>query len=198
MRVALYARVSTCDQTVDPQLDALHAYAVARNLEVAGEFVDHGISGSKDRRPALDRLMAEAKVRAFDGVAVVKLDRMARSTRHLTQIAAELEALGVDLIVTDQGIDTSTPAGRLLFNMLGAIGEFELDLIRERTRAGLRAARKRGRRLGRPKVHVPVEQALRRLQAGESYGAIAQDLGCSKATLHRRLKNVAGHAPLNP
>ena len=110
MRVALYARVSTCDQTVDPQLDALQAYALARRLDVVGEFVDHGISGSKDRRSALDRLMTQAKRRAFDAVAVVKLDRMARSTRHLTQIAAELEALGIDLIVTDQGIDTSTPA----------------------------------------------------------------------------------------
>ncbi len=91
-------------------------------------------------------MMAKAKRRAFDAVAVVRLDRLARSTRHLTQLAAELEALGVDLIVVDQGIDTSTPAGRLLFNVLAAIGEFELDLIRERTKAGLAAARRRGKR----------------------------------------------------
>ena len=150
MRLATYSRVSTSDQTVAPQQDALQSYAAARGLEIVQEFVDHGISGSKDRRPALDEMMVQAKRREFDAVAVVKLDRLARSTRHLTQLAAELEALGVDLIVVDQGIDTSTPAGRLLFNMLAAIGEFELDLIRERTRAGLRAARKRGKRLGRP------------------------------------------------
>ena len=151
MRLAIYARVSTNDQTVAPQLDALEAYATARGLDVVDVFTDEGVSGSKDRRPALDELMAKAKRRSFDAVAVVKLDRLARSTRHLTQLAAELEALSVDLIVVDHGIDTSTPAGRLLFNMLAAIGEFELDLIRERTRAGLRAARKRGKRLGRPR-----------------------------------------------
>ncbi len=194
MRVALYARVSTSEQTTAPQLDALEAYATARSLDVVEVYTDEGVSGSKDRRPALDELMAKAKRRSFDAVAVVKLDRLARSTRHLTQLAGELEALSVDLIVVDQGIDTSTPAGRLLFNVLAAIGEFELDLIRERTRAGLRAARKRGKRLGRPRVHVPVEEARRRLQGGESLSSIARSLGCSKATLHRRFKDVRGDA----
>ncbi len=198
VRVALYARVSTTDQSVDPQLDALRSYATARRLEVAEEYIDHGVSGSKDRRPALDEMMAKAKRRSFDAVAVVKLDRLARSTRHLTQLAAELEALGVDLIVTDQGIDTSTPAGRLLFNVLAAIGEFELDLVRERTRAGLRAARKRGKRLGRPKAVIPLEDARRRVEAGESVAVVARALGCSRATLHRRIRNVRGCAPLSP
>ncbi len=103
MRLATYSRVSTSDQTVAPQQDALRSYAAARGLEIVQEFVDHGISGSKDRRPALDEMMVQAKRREFDAVAVVKLDRLARSTRHLTQLAAELEALGVDLIVIDQG-----------------------------------------------------------------------------------------------
>ncbi len=198
MRVAIYARVSTSEQTVDPQLDALRGYAAARRLDVVEEYIDHGISGAKDRRPALDEMMEKAKRRNFDAVAIVKLDRLARSTRHLTQLAGELEALGVDLIVTDQGIDTSTPAGRLLFNVLAAIGEFELDLIKERTRAGLRAARKRGRRLGRPRVQVRVEEAQKRLHAGESLASVARALGCSKATLHRRLKKVAGSALVSP
>ena len=163
MRVAIYARVSTSEQTVDPQLDALRAYASARQLEIVGEYIDEGVSGAKDRRPALDELMTKAKRRCFDALAVVKLDRLARSVRHLTQMAAELEALCIDLIVVDQGIDTSTPSGRLLFNVLGSIAEFERDLIRERTRAGLRAARKRGKRLGRRKSYIPLEEAQQRL-----------------------------------
>ena len=198
MRVALYARCSTAEQTVAPQLDTLRGYATARRLEVVEEYVDHGISGSKDRRPALDELMAKAKGRSFDAVAVVKLDRLARSMRHLTQLAAELEALGVDLIVTDQGIDTSTPAGRLLFNVLAAIGEFELDLIRERTRAGLRAAKRRGRRLGRPRIHIPLGRAQAMLSEGQSVAAVARALGVSRGTLQRVLKNVSGQDPTTP
>src|SRR5262249_26112613 len=107
--------------------------------------------------------------------------------RHLTQLASELEALGVDLIVLDQGIDTSTPAGRLLFNMLGAIGEFELDLIRERTRAGLRAARSRGKRLGRPRARLDLSHALERLQRGETVAAVAKRFGVARSTLRERL-----------
>ena len=194
-RVALYARVSTGDQTVEIQTHALQAYAEARELEVVEVYVDHGISGSKDRRPALDEMMEKAKRRSFDAVAVMKLDRLARSTRHLTQLAAELEALGVDLIVTDQGIDTSTPAGRLLFNMLAAIGEFELDLIRERTRAGLRAAKRRGRRLGRPRVHIPLSRAQALLGEGRSVSAVARELRVSRGALQRALQRVSENVP---
>ena len=150
MKIALYARVSTCDQTVAPQLDALRAYAGARQLEIVGEFVDLGVSGAKARRPALDDLLDRAKRRAFDAVVCVKLDRLARSVRHLTALAAEFEALGIDLVVVDQQIDTSTPAGRFLFNTLGAVAELERDLIRERVQAGIRSARKRGVEFGRP------------------------------------------------
>ena len=190
MRVAIYARVSTADQSLEPQLYVLRRYAVARGLDVVDEYTDPGVSGSRDRRPALDEMLAKAKRRSFDAIAVVKLDRLARSTRHLTQLAGELEALGVDLIVTDQGIDTSTPAGRLLFNVLAAIGEFELDLIRERTRAGLAAARRRGKRLGRPRAYVPVEHARSLLAEGASVTAAARELGVSRATLQRALKKV--------
>lgn len=187
MRVALYARVSTVDQTLQPQLDTLRAYARARKLEVVETYTDHGISGSRDRRPALDELMAKARRRAFDAVAVVKLDRLARSTRHLTALAGELEALGVDLIVTDQGIDTTTPSGRLLFNVLAAIGEFELDLVRERTQAGLEAARKAGKRFGRPPVTDRRRQErIRRLhRAGNSLREIARQVGVSASTVRR-------------
>ena len=149
MRIALYARVSTADQHPEIQLHALREYARARGLEAIEEFVDQGVSGAKDRRPALDQLLKDAQRRRFDLVACVKLDRLARSVRHLTTLAAEFEALGIGLVVLDQAIDTTTPSGRLLFHVLGAIAEFERDLIRERTAAGMRAARRRGKRIGR-------------------------------------------------
>ena len=184
--LGLYARVSTLEQNPDSQLDALRSYSARRSAE-ALEFVDHGVSGRKGSRPALDALVAAARRREVSAVVVTKLDRLARSVRHLTTFAAELEALGVDLIVLDQNIDTSTPAGRLLFNMLGAIGEFERDLIVERTRAGLAAARRRGRHPGRPRVlsRSQVSRARRLAAAGNSIRRIASLLECSPATAHR-------------
>jgi len=186
-RIALYARVSTTDQHVDGQLHALRAYAQARGLEVAGEYVDHGVSGAKARRPALDRLLADARRRKLDAIACTKLDRLARSVRHLTTLAAELEALGVDLVVLDQAIDTSTPSGRFLFHTLGAVAELERDLIRERTRAGLAAARRRGVRMGRPEaLDAEARARLRRLVAsGTPQRRIAELLGISKGTVAR-------------
>src|SRR5207247_10425474 len=114
-RAALYARVSTMEQSPSSQLDTLHAFAGARGW-TAGEFVDHGISGAKEHRPALDALLVEARKRKVDVVVCVKLDRLARSVRHLVTLAKELEVLGVDLVVLDQAIDTTTPSGRLLFH----------------------------------------------------------------------------------
>jgi DNA invertase Pin-like site-specific DNA recombinase len=191
-RVALYARVSTSEQTVEPQLFALRQYASARGFEVAQEFIDDGVSGAKDRRPALDRLVADARRRRFDVLAVTKLDRLARSVRHLTTIAAELEALGVDLVVLDQAIDTSTASGRLLFNVLGAIGEFERDLICDRTKAGLAAARRRGASIGRPRRLVAMDLGRMRelLEAGSSDRAIGRELGCAAATVAREARRL--------
>jgi len=191
-KIALYARVSTAEQHVEPQLHALRAYAEARGLELAGEYVDHGVSGAKDRRPALDRLLADARRRRFDVVACVKFDRLARSVRHLTALAAEFEALGVDLVVLDQNIDTSTPSGRFLFHTLGAVAELERDLIRERTRAGLSAARRRGKRLGRPKAIRGSDcfTLERRLREGASLSAIARELGCAVSTVSLYAKRL--------
>ncbi len=185
MRIALYARVSTTDQHPEVQLHALREYARARSLEVVEEFVDHGVSGSKDQRPALNRLLKDAQRRRFDLVACVKLDRLARSVRHLTTLAAEFEALGIGLVVLDQAIDTTTPSGRLLFHVLGAIAEFERDLIRERTRAGMRAARRRGKRIGRPRaISGSATFALERaLSEGRSVRSLARELGVSRATV---------------
>jgi DNA invertase Pin-like site-specific DNA recombinase len=184
-RVALYARVSTTDQHPEVQLDALRAYSKARGFEIAQEYVDRGVSGAKSRRPALDRLQADARRRRFDVVACVKLDRLARSVRHLTGMAAEFEALGVDLVVLGQGIDTTTPAGKLMFHVLGAIAEFEGDLIRDRTRAGIAAARRRGKRLGRPRaIRGPDTFRMERLLAeGKSLRAVARALGVAASTV---------------
>lgn len=191
-RVALYARVSTADQSSAPQLDALRGYAESRGFEVIEEYVDAGISGAKARRPALDRLLADARRRRFDALAVVKLDRIARSVHHLTALGAELEALGVDLVVLDQAIDTTTPSGRLLFHVLGSIAEFERDLIRERTVAGLRAARRRGKRLGRPwAVRGSATYQMERLAAeGRSHRSIARELGCAPSTVSSTLRRL--------
>jgi DNA invertase Pin-like site-specific DNA recombinase len=193
LRLALYARVSTAEQTVTPQLDRLRDYAAARGFAVAREYIDQGQSGAKDRRPALDALLADVRARKVDAVAVVKLDRLARSVRHLLTLAADFEALGVELVAADQGIDTSTPSGRFLFNVLGSVAELERDLIRERTAAGLAAARRRGKRLGRrPTLEGDaLERARRMRSAGQSVRHVAQVLGVSKSA-------VARACPVNP
>ena len=191
-RIALYARVSTTDQHPEIQLNALRTYAEARSLEVAEVYVDVGVSGAKAKRPALDRLRADAMRRHFDIVAVVKLDRLARSVHHLTTLGQEFEALGVDLVVLDQAIDTTTPSGKLLFHVLGSIAEFERDLIRERTRAGLAAAKRRGKTLGRPRVISEEASArIRRLhQAGRSLRQIAEVLGVSKTAVANEVERL--------
>ncbi len=169
-RVALYARVSTTDQTTENQLRALRAFADARGWSVT-EFADRGVSGAKEQRPALDALLKAAKARTVDVVACVKLDRLARSVRHLVTMATEFQALGVDLVVLDQQIDTTTPSGRLLFHVLAAISEFERDLIRDRVRAGMDRARSQGKHVGRQRIPAKKE---RRIQAllDEGYGML--------------------------
>jgi DNA invertase Pin-like site-specific DNA recombinase len=194
-RVALYARVSTTGQTAENQLLALRSFAAARGWGVA-EFVDHGQSGAKERRPALDALLEAVRSRRVDVVACVKLDRLARSVHHLVGMVREFEALGVDLVVLDQAIDTTTPAGRLLFHVLASISEFERDLIRDRVLAGLRRARvqgtRSGKRIGRPKSPVDVGRALELMASGRrSMRSVARTLGVSAATVSRALAGVA-------
>ena len=190
-RIAIYARVSTQDQHPEVQLHALREYAVRRDLDVVKEYVDHGVSGTKDRRPSLDELLADAKRRRFDGVVVVKLDRLARSVQHLTSMCADWEALGVDLVVVDQGIDSSTTTGRFLFHCLGAVAELESALCRERTKAGLAAARRRGVKLGgrKPVLDRKGRERVKRLrQAGKSVRGIAELVGISVGTAHAATK----------
>lgn len=132
-RAALYARVSTTDQNPEAQLHPLSEFAHARGFVVVSEHIDHGVSGSKSSRPALDEMMTAARKREVDVIVIAKLDRLARSVQHLVAIAAELESLNVDLVVRDQAIGTSTSTGKLTFHVLAALAEFERDLIRERT-----------------------------------------------------------------
>ena len=154
-RVALYARVSTlAGQSPEMQLVELREYAGRRGWSVVGEYIDDGVSGTKESRPALNRLMADAKQRRFDVIAVWKIDRFGRSLRHLVNSLAELESLGVSFVSLRDSLDLSSPAGRLMAQLLGAIAEFERSLITERVRAGIRNARNKGRTLGRPRLEV--------------------------------------------
>ncbi len=190
MRVALYARVSTRDQDCGMQLEDLRQMVEARGVELVGEYVDRGVSGSKDSRPELDRLMREARRRRFDAVWCWKFDRFARSLRHLVTALDEFRALGVDFLSHQEAVDTSTPVGRMLFQVIGAMAEFERELIRERVIAGLKQAKAKGKKLGRPRVAIdlPAARALR--AGGLSYQAVASRLGVSVGTVHAALRSA--------
>jgi DNA invertase Pin-like site-specific DNA recombinase len=154
MRVALYSRVSTAEQSTAMQLDELRAHCQRRQWEIVEEFIDAGICGAKESRPALNRLLADAKRRKFDVVLVYRYDRFARSLRQLVNALGEFDALGIHFVSLHEGVDTSTPNGRLVFGIFASISEFERELIRSRVRSGLAAARAKGKRLGRPQVVV--------------------------------------------
>src|SRR5579862_1166102 len=179
-RVALYARVSTSNGQQDPemQLRELREFAEHRGLSITGEYVDR-MTGSKDSRPALNRLMADASRRKFDAVLVWKLDRFGRSLRHLVNAIAELEAIGVAFISFRNNVDLSTPLGRLMFQIIGAMAEFERALIQERVRAGLRNARAKGKRLGRPRVSVNAQEIADLRRRGYSWAQIVTETGVS-------------------
>jgi DNA invertase Pin-like site-specific DNA recombinase len=197
-RAGIYARVSTADQRCEGQLEALRRYADARGWD-ATEYIDHGVSGAKERRPALDSLLSAARRRDVAVVLVTKLDRLARSLHQLVALGREFEALGVDLVVTDQAVDTTTPSGRLLFHVLGAIAEFERSLIRDRVVAGLRRAQERGTRsgrpIGRPRRVLDSEEIRRRRAAGEPWRKIAKAVKAPVRTLRRYASSSAPQPP---
>jgi DNA invertase Pin-like site-specific DNA recombinase len=184
MRCAIYARVSTVDQEPENQLQELRRYCEARGW-TAAEYVDRGVSGAKDRRPALDELLADAKRRRVDVLVVWRLDRLGRNLRHLILLLDELAAVGVAFVSLNEGIDTATPAGRLQLHILGAIAQFERDRIRERVVAGLARARTQGIRLGRPRRRIDAN-ALATV-AGLPEREAARRLGIPRSTLQRRL-----------
>jgi len=158
LRAAVYARVSTLGkgQDTEVQLRELREYVSRRSWHLAGEYVDVGISGTREKRPELDRLLADGHRRRFDAVVVWKFDRFARSVSHLLRALETFQALGIEFVSLREGVDTSTPAGKMVFTVLGAVAELERSLIVERVKAGLRNAKTKGKRLGRPKVVVDV------------------------------------------
>jgi DNA invertase Pin-like site-specific DNA recombinase len=167
------------------QLTELREYAARRGWSVAGEFVDQGVSGSRESRPALNRLMADACRRKFDAILVWKIDRFGRSLKHLVNALAELAALGVAFISLRDNLDVSTPSGRLMFQIIGSMAEFERALIQERVRAGIRNAKTKGIRVGRPRVVVDALRIADLRAQGRSWGQIQAELGVSKGTAQR-------------
>jgi len=190
-RVALYARVSTTDQSTDSQLLDLRRYTQERNWHVFREYCDNGISGTKDSRPALNELMNDAKKRRFDVVLVWRFDRFARSTKHLILALEEFRNLGIDFVSYQENIDTSSPLGSAIFTIISAVAQLERDIIAERVKAGLRRAVEGGKRLGRPNgTSFDVEAIHRLRRGGLSLMQIAKALNTSKSSVARLLKTV--------
>jgi DNA invertase Pin-like site-specific DNA recombinase len=201
-RIAIYGRVSTIvGQNVEMQLSELREYAARRGWQVVGEYVDHA-SGAKESRPALNRLMTDARRRKFDVVLVWKIDRFGRSLKHLVNALAELDAVGVAFVSLRDNLDLGTPSGRLMFQIIAAMAEFERALIQERVRAGLRHARAKGKRLGRPRIIVDASKIAALRAQGHSWASIGKELGIGEATAKRAAlasaKNLPQRPPTNP
>lgn len=193
-KVCLYARVSTQGQDPEVQLAALRAHATQRGWQVVEEFVDRGVSGAKERRPALDRLMKAAWTGHFQLVLVWRFDRFARSVKHLVTALEMFRSLDVGFVSLQEQLDTATPIGHAMFTIIGAMAQLERDIIRERVKAGLEHAKARGIRLGRPRVPVVAKELLTLQKQGLSFGEIARRLRCSRSTVRRYLSEALTHA----
>jgi DNA invertase Pin-like site-specific DNA recombinase len=197
MKIALYTRVSTQDQSVDMQITDLRRYCEQRGFEVYKEYSDVGISGTKDKRPGLDELMSDARKRRFDAVLCWRFDRFARSTRHLIVSLEEFRNLGIDFVSFQENIDTSSPLGKAIFTIVSAISELERNIILERVKAGLRRAKENGRILGRPKrLDLDVKE-LQKMRDKEklSFRQIAKRVKACPATVYKSLKNPGRKNP---
>ena len=186
MRAAIYARVSTIahGQSPEMQIRELREYCEHRGWAVTDEYIDAGISGAKDSRPELNRLVADAHKRRFDAIVVWKFDRFARSVSHLLRALETFGSLGIAFVSLSEQIDTTTPTGKMVFTVLGAVAELERSLIAERVRAGLRNARDKGKTLGRPRIQVDAARIARLRDSGASWPAIAAELGISIGTVY--------------
>lgn len=189
MRVGIYARVSTLDrgQTCETQLCELREYCANRGWTVVTEYCDKGISGSKESRPQLDAMMAHARRRKFDAVLVWRFDRFARSVQHLLAALEEFKSLDVHFVSLTEAIDTSTPTGKLVFTVLGAVAELERSLIVERVKAGMKRAKQQGIHVGRPRAQVDLKKAASLIKGGQSLRKTAAQLGISPAYLSKNL-----------
>ena len=187
-KVALYARVSTQGQTVNNQLQELHTVAERHGWDVVSEYKDKGISGAKgrDKRPQFDAMMKAANRREFDIIMSWSIDRLGRSLQHLVEFLGDIQQKGVDLYLHQQNIDTGTPSGKAMFQMVGVFAEFERSMIQERVKAGLERAKKQGKVLGRPRVHATVESRIRKKRMeGKGILKIATELGVGTSTVQR-------------
>ncbi len=192
-KVAIYARVSTSEQSTDSQLLDLRRYVRERGWHLYREYTDNGVSGTKDSRPALNELMNDAKKRRFDTVLVWRFDRFARSTKHLILALEEFRNLGIDFVSFQENIDTSSPLGSAIFTIISAVAQLERDIIAERVKAGLRRAKQNGKKLGRPRGTVDVEEVQRLRSKGLSLRQIGKQLGVSRTTVGQILKGLDGH-----
>jgi DNA invertase Pin-like site-specific DNA recombinase len=187
MRIGIYARVSTKDQSCELQVRDLRAYCQARGFDLVREYVDVGQSGAKDSRPELNKLMDDARKRQFDAIVVWRFDRFARSTKHLLTALEEFRSLGIQFISYQENIDTSSALGQALFTIVSAVAQLERDLIRERVTAGIRNARANGKKLGRPRSTVDRDRILQLKAQGHSLRQIATTLGIGYGTVRARL-----------
>lgn len=187
-RAAIYARVSTDHQTTENQLGELRAVAQRMGWHIVAEYIDHGISGAKGReqRPQFDAMLKAASRSEFDVLAAWSVDRLGRSLQHLVAFLDEIHGKRVDLYLYQQGVDTTTPGGKALFQMCGVFAEFERSMIQERVHAGLKRARAAGKRLGRPTVSATVEAQVRALRReGKGMITISRAVGCGVGTVQR-------------
>jgi DNA invertase Pin-like site-specific DNA recombinase len=184
MKTAIYGRVSTGNGTQSPemQIRELREYCMRRGWKISDEFVDVGISGTKESRPQLDKLIAAAHLRRFDAVVCWRFDRFARSVSHLLRALETFKALGIEFVSLSEQVDTSTPTGKMVFTVLGAVAELERNLIAERVKAGLRNARAKGKILGRPRKIANADEIKRLRSQGASWRAVGTALGVSAAT----------------
>jgi DNA invertase Pin-like site-specific DNA recombinase len=187
VKVAVYARVSTDPQDPEVQLMALRAHAAQRGWQVVEEFVDRGVSGARERRPALDRLLKAAWAGRFQVVLVWRFDRFARSVKHLVGALETFRSLNVGFVSLQEQLDTATPIGQAMFTIIGAMAQLERDIIRERVKAGLERAKARGIRLGRPRIPVVADDLVALRAQGLSVGEMARRLRCSRSTVRRSL-----------
>ena len=195
-RAAFYVRVSTLDQNPQTQLRELREYVQRRGLTVVQEqeYVDHGVGGTKARRPALDRMLEDARRRRFDVLLVWSCDRLARSTKHFLQVLDELDSCGVQFVSLREAFDTSGALGRAFLGIIAVLGEMERALLIERVRSGMARARAEGRQIGRARLDVNREQVIQDRRSGMSLTQVAKKHGISRASVCRLMKE-AGRTP---